>query len=161
MKTTVTVKNKLGKKFGSRKIQVDTRANEETTSSLTILPRGEKRVYPINPEARQPVDPVSLKLDSIEIEVLEAGNEIVIPIGIDSTDDLNVEVSLVSDENKWTIIFNPPIIPGDLPIIPGVKGGDSNVNVTLGQDEPPNKALFLLVGFVIGFVLGFIAGLLF
>ena len=149
--TTVTVKNKLGGKFNNRKIQVNTWANEQTTSSLTILPRGEKRVYPINPEARQPVDPVSLKLDSIEIEVLEAGNEIAIPIGIDTTDDLNVEVSHVSEEDRWVIMFKPQIVP------PQTKNGDSNVNVTLGQDEPPNMLLYFLVVFV----LGFIAGLLF
>ena len=144
MKTTVTVKNKLGKKFGSRKIQVDTRANEETTSSLTILPWGEKMVHPI--------DPVPPKLDSIEIEALEEGNEIPIPIGITPTDDLNVEVDKVTGEDKWILTFTPPIIPTKT-------NGESNVNVTLGQDEPPNILLYLLVALLIGFLIGLMVGL--
>ena len=157
--TTVSVKNKLGNQFGNRQVQVNTWANQQTTSSLTILPWGEKRVYPINPEARQPVDPVSLELDSIEIEVLEGVAGIPIPIGIDSTDDLNVEVIQVIGQNTWTIKFNPPGKPGNLPIKLGGKGGDSNVNVTLGQDEPPNIVLYLLVALLIGFLIGLMVGL--
>ena len=123
--TTVTVNNKLGNQFGNPVVKVITSPNQNDTGDLTIPAGDEMMVYPLDQSAKA----TSLQLEYIEIEVLGQGNEIPIPIGIDSTDDLNVGVIYVSGQNKWTIIFNPI----------GIKGGDSNVNVTIGQDQPDKK----------------------
>jgi hypothetical protein len=130
--TTVTVKNRLGNKFGYLDVRVNTSPNQISTNNDMISAGDEMVVYPFDQSS-------SLQLESIDIEVLGQEDEIPIPIGIDFMVDLNVEASLVSYENKWTIIFDPPITPGT-----GSKGGDSNVNVTIGQDESDYLSVLML-----------------
>lgn len=146
---TVSVKNRLGNQFGYLDVRVNTSPNQISTNNDMISAGDEMVVYPFDQSS-------SLQLESIDIEVLGQEDEIPIPIGIDSMVDLNVEANLVSYENKWTIIFDPPITDET-----GAKGGDSNVNVTIGQDEPPlplTKAFIFLVGLLIGLLFGLFLG---
>ncbi|UCH95425.1 MAG: hypothetical protein JSV88_00885 [Candidatus Aminicenantes bacterium] len=144
--TTISIKNKLGNRFGNREIQVNTRANDKITGSFTISPWNEKRVHPLYQQAEKEI-PVPFQLDSLDIEALGLATNLPIPISIDTSDDLNVEVSHVIANNMWVILFKPPIVPK--------RNGDSNVNVTLGQDEPPFKAMsYLLGGAGLGIIFG-------
>jgi len=142
--TTVTVKNKLGRKFKDRNVEVNTWVDGKLFKSFTISFGDEMMVYPFD-QKDQP------QLDSIDIEVLGGVTVIPIPISIDSADDLNLQFLNASGQNKWKVNFNSLKKPG-------VKlmgnGGDSNVNVTIGQDEPMELFAFLAVVTAIGLFAG-------
>lgn len=144
--TTVWVKNKLGCKFGNRQVQVNTWANGQTTGSFTISPRSEKRIHPLDRQELQKV-PVPSLLESIDFEVLGEGNEMPIPISIDSSDDLKAEISHVRKKSKWTITFNPSIVLD-------LHDGGSSISITIGPDEIGINAISLLGGFVAGLIAG-------
>jgi len=143
--TTVTVRNRLGNQYGNLDVQVNTWANQQNTGNLTISAGDEKMVYPLPAAYKSSLPP---QLDSIDIEVSEVTNGIHIPIKIYPY-GLNVVVSHAILQNKWTIIFEPLITEGT-----GTKGGDSNVNVTIGQDEPMELFAFLAVVTAIGLFAG-------
>jgi hypothetical protein len=124
---TVWVKNKLGTLYGNREIQVNNSPNDQTTGILTISPGEEKSLHPLYQQSEEDSQGV-FQLGSLYIEALGLGTNRRIPVSINPPEGLNVDVSCEIEDKRWKITFTPPIN--------SFKTTGSDVNVTLGQDEP-------------------------
>lgn len=149
----VVVINKLGNKFGMREIWVNTMLNDQNTSSLPILPWEEKTVYPIDPQALQSEEAATLDLGALEIIAQGNGNGIPIPFSITVLSGSNFQYNIVKTADKWIITFDPPIAAAADGVFPA-KNGESNVNVTIGEDEEVKTLVQVLAGFTAGLIVG-------
>jgi len=130
----VTVKNKLGKKYGNR--HVDIRENEESVAGQTVGPDN---------EADFPTGKEHVPLRSIEIETGRITRQAAIPtvpsipITIESPVDCTVDIKQGTGQNKWRLEFKTAQIAQTAKGVVSKDGdGDPDkVNVTVGGDEPP------------------------
>lgn len=131
----VTVKNKLGKKYGNR--HVDIRENEERAAGQSIGPE-DKADFPTGKE--------HVPLKSIEIETGKMMRQVAIstlppiPITIESSVDCSVDIKQGTGQNKWRLEFNAAQIAQTAKGVVSKDGDPDKVNVTVGGDEPPTPA---------------------
>lgn len=128
----VTVKNRLGMKFGSQHLEIV--ENEESGSSQRIGPRDDAHL----PTGKRKA------LQSVDIETGKMMRQTAlppippIPITIESPVDCHVAVKQVSGQNKWRLEFKAIRSAKDVVAKDGDEDTDPDkVNVTLGSDEPP------------------------
>jgi hypothetical protein len=115
---SVTVKNRLGKKYGGKKVHVV--KNEQEAVRYSIMPGQDVQLS--KQEDR-------VLLWSLKLEVEEPGAQAPIPIEIDSPGSYRVTVFQSDAKGKWTLEFNAPenLTASD----------DPPVNITIGREELP------------------------
>ncbi|MDQ1350755.1 MAG: hypothetical protein QG657_1057 [Acidobacteriota bacterium] len=107
---SVTIKNRLGRKFGEGKVNIV--KNEQEGVRYSILPGQDVQVS-------KQEDRVLLWSIKLEVEKPVPGE--VIPIVIDSQGSYRVAVSQDDVKGKWTLEFNAPGKPAATePALPGL-----------------------------------------
>ena len=128
----VTVKNKLGKKYGNRHVAI--KENEDSTASQSVEPDG---------AADFPTGKEHVPLRSIEIETGRITRQAAIPtvpsipITIESPVDCTVDIKQGTGQNKWRLEFKTAQIAQTARDVVSKDGDPDKVNVTVGGDEPP------------------------
>lgn len=128
-----TVRNRLGL-LGNYNLSV--KENGSQSGDITIFPGETIEV----PQASQ-----NTNLERIEIMVKDLNSTNGIPISIDSPDHIDVNIDTMKRGKKWEISFqgNSTIPLDNITTKANVKAmddEDENVNVTVGQDEPPLRS---------------------
>ncbi len=132
----VTIKNRLGRKYGAQ--HVDIRENEERAAGQSVRPGADAHL----PTGKKET------LRSVEIETGRLMRQVAlpalppIPITIESPFDCSVAITQVSGQNKWKLEFGEVKPFQTVSAKDTGEGGDTGgditkVNVTLGGDEPP------------------------
>lgn len=116
---SVTIKNRLGKKFGQNKLNII--KNEEDGMQYSILPGQDVQVSKHNDR---------FLLWSIKLEISPMDCQTEIPIKIQSSGNYRVTIFQENPQGKWTLEFEAPEN-----VTTGALYNDPSVNITIGQEE--------------------------
>jgi hypothetical protein len=125
---SVTIKNRLGLKFGKRKVNIT--KNEQEGMRYSVLPGQDVQVSRMEDR---------YLLSNIKLEVEEPRVGIPIPLTIESPGDYKITLRQMDTKNRciWVISFDTPgETEGE---IPGQVSDDPPVNITVGQEEPRRR----------------------